>query len=303
MNGRLRAVVPFVVVAALVVGCDVLMIPLRQSAGKYPYDQPLIILQLARGFVTVVAASLTGLFLAPRVGSPLWWRPGDGSRASRWSTVIVVLFSLAVVAYNSVSVLAYAVFYPGQMAALAPWIEQMSPGIAIVGSVRAALYEDTLWRLCLFNVATWGVLRLLRSRRASLTIGAVVPTFFFGFTHAGYLSAFFISLALVYIYRQRGLLPAMIVRFFTDAIPYVLVSAIPYVTRPRAEGPPAPMHRPPTRSGTPRVAAQTSWSCGGHHGDGAVWRAGRGAKRDTPSLTSGGWGGAGRLNRAYCDGG
>lgn len=38
MNGRVRATVPIVVVAALVVACDILMIPIRQSAGKYPYD-------------------------------------------------------------------------------------------------------------------------------------------------------------------------------------------------------------------------------------------------------------------------
>lgn len=69
---------------------------------------------------------------------------------------------------------------------------------------------------------TWGVLRLLGSKRAPLIIGAVMPTFFFGLTHGGFLSAFFIGLALVYVYHQRGLLPAMIVHFFADAIPYVL---------------------------------------------------------------------------------
>jgi hypothetical protein len=49
-----------------------------------------------------------------------------------------------------------------------------------------------------------------------------VPTFFFGVTHPGFLSAFFIGLPLVYVYHPRGLLPAMVVHSFTDAIPYVL---------------------------------------------------------------------------------
>ena len=112
MKGRVRATVPIVVVAALVVVCDILMIPLRQSAGKYPYDQVSIILQLGRGFVTVLVAGLMGLLLAPRVGSPLWWRRGDGSRASRRATVIALAVSLAAVGYNTLSVVAYTIFYP-----------------------------------------------------------------------------------------------------------------------------------------------------------------------------------------------
>jgi hypothetical protein len=226
MKGRFRAVAPFVLVAALVVVCDILMIPLRQRAGKYPADTVAIILQLTRGFVTVLAAGLTGLFVAPRTGSPLWWQPGDGSPASRWSTVIAVLSGLAAVGYNALSVVTYAVFYHHEMTVVAPWIQNLSPGLAIVSSVRAALYEDTLWRFCLFNAAAWAALRLLPSWRASLIVGAVVSTFFFGLTHEGFLSAFFIGLALVYIYHKRGLLPAMIVHFFTDAVPFSIVAAM-----------------------------------------------------------------------------
>ena len=102
----------------------------------------------------------------------------------------------------------------------------LTPQIAVVGSFRAPLYEETLWRFFLFPLVAWGVGHFLRYRRASLVTGALVPTLFFGLTHEGLQAAFLIGLALVYVYHQRGPLPAMIVHFFTDAIPYVLVSLL-----------------------------------------------------------------------------
>jgi hypothetical protein len=102
----------------------------------------------------------------------------------------------------------------------------LSPEIAIVGWFCAVWCEETLWRFFLFLVVAWAFTHLLRSHRASLVIGPVVPTFFLRLIHPGFWSEFLIGLALVYIYYHGGLLPAMIVHFFTDAIPFTLVSLL-----------------------------------------------------------------------------
>ncbi len=67
----------------------------------------------------------------------------------------------------------------------------------------------------------------MRSQRAPLVVGALTSALVLGLIHPSFWSVFMIGLALTYIYYQRGLLPAMIVHFFTDAIPYTLVSLLP----------------------------------------------------------------------------
>lgn len=223
MTARVRASIHILLVAALVVVADLALVPIFQVSGYLPSQAPTIVV-LAWDFGVVLAAGLAGLFLAPRVGSPVWWRPGDGSPASRRATLITVLLSLLVVAYNTLSVVIYAVIYPDQMAAGAPWIIALTPGRAIALAFRAALNEETVFRLFLFPLVGRGVGHFLRSQRASLIIGALVSALAFGLIHPGFWSAFLIGLAFVYIYHQRGLLPAMVVHFFTDAIPYTLVS-------------------------------------------------------------------------------
>ena len=225
MNARVRAAIAISVVAALVVTCDVVLMPILQVAKYVPSKAPTVAV-LVWDFGTVLVAGLAGLFLAPRVGSPIWWRQGDSSRTSRRATLFPVVLGLAVVAYNSLSVVGYTLSHPDQMAALAPWTIALTPGEAIALALRAALNEEIIFRLFLFPLVAWIAGHLVRSKRIALLIGALASGFAFGLIHPGFWSAFMIGLALVSIYHQRGLLPAMIVHLFTDAIPYTLVSVL-----------------------------------------------------------------------------
>ena len=225
MNARVRAAIAISVVAALVLTCDVVLMPILQVAKYVPSKAPTVAV-LVWDFGTVLVAGLAGLFLAPRVGSPIWWRQGDSSRTSRRATLFPVVLGLAVVAYNSLSVVGYTLSHPDQMAALAPWTIALTPGEAIALALRAALNEEIIFRLFLFPLVAWIAGHLVRSKRIALLIGALASGFAFGLIHPGFWSAFMIGLALVSIYHQRGLLPAMIVHLFTDAIPYTLVSVL-----------------------------------------------------------------------------
>lgn len=226
MNARVRGPIAISVVAALVVTCDVVLMPILQVAKYVPSKAPTVAV-LVWDFGTVLVAGLAGLFLAPRVGSPIWWRQGDSSRTSRRAILLPVVLGLVVVAYNSLSVVGYTLAHHDQMAALAPWSTALTPGSAIVLAFRAALNEEIVFRLFLPAVVAWIAGRLVHSQRTALIIGALASAFAFGLIHPGFFAAFLMGLAFVYIYYQLGLLPAMIVHFSADAIPYTLVSLMP----------------------------------------------------------------------------
>jgi membrane protease YdiL (CAAX protease family) len=226
INTRVRAAIPILLVAALVLLADLAVMPILQAAGYVPAQIPTAAV-LIWDFGFVLVAGLAGLFLAPRVGSPIWWRQGDSSRTSRRATLFPVVLGLVVVAYNSLSVVGYTLAHPDQMAALAAWSTALTPRSAIVLAFRAALNEEIVFRLFLFPLVAWIAGRLMRSRRIALVIGALASAFAFGLIHPGFFAAFVVGLAFVYIYYRRGLLPAMIVHFFADAIPYTLVSLMP----------------------------------------------------------------------------
>lgn len=225
IGARVRAAVPIILAAPFVVACDVVLMPILQVASYVRSGWPTTVV-LVWDFSTVLVAGLAGLFLAPRVGCPIWWRPSDSSRTSRRAILIPVVLGLVVVAYNSLSVVAYTLVHPDQMAALAPWSTALTPGSAVVLASRAALNEEILFRLFLFPLVAWIAGRLVHSQRTALIIGALASAFAFGLIHPGFWSAFMIGLALVYIYHQRGLLSAKIVHLFTDATPYTLVSVL-----------------------------------------------------------------------------
>jgi len=206
-----------VLVAAAVVAADVAVMPiLRQSL----YRRASATTIFAFDFGSVLLTGLASLFFAPRVGSPCWWRPGNSSPASRKVTFIAVLLGLAVVVSNTLIFVASR----NQVAQLAPWLTALTRKTAIALAFRAALTENIVFRLFLFPLAAWVAAHFIRSRHTSLIVGALASALMFSLIHPGVVVAFLAGLALNYIYYQRGLLAAMTVQFFGDAIPFVLLS-------------------------------------------------------------------------------
>jgi len=217
MSVKVRNPISILMVAAMVVAADVAVMPiLRQSL--YRRASPTTI--FAFDFSSVLLTGLAGLFFAPRVGSPCWWRPGDNSPASWKVTFIAALLGLAVVVSNTLIFVANR----NQVAQQAPWLTSLTRETASALALRATLTENIVFRLFLFPLAAWVVGQFIRSQRTSLIVGALGSALMFGFIHPGFVVAFLAGLALNYIYYQRGLLPAMMVQFFGDAIPFVLLS-------------------------------------------------------------------------------
>ena len=173
----------------------------------------------------MLLAGLAGLFFSRRVGCPLWWRSHKNSLRLGRSTYITVALGLSVVIGNSAFNFAFYMADPDQALRVAPWIVLLNPERAIALSFRAALNEEMLFRFFLFPLVTWAILYFKQSQKVSLVIGGLISSTAFGFIHgAGFITAFLVGLALVYIYYQRGLLSAMAVHFLADAVPFLLIS-------------------------------------------------------------------------------
>lgn len=215
---KIRDAASILVVSALVVVTDLALLPIFNI-----YNQSLTA-TLVYDFSTVFLTGLTGLLLAPRVNCPIWLRKSNASSNPSRETSVPILLGLSLVAGNTLIQLVSL----NQAVELAPWLTLLTPQTAIAISLRAALNEETIFRLFLFPLVAWIVARFKRSPRTSLVVGALASTVAFGLIHppSGFLLSFIAGIIFIYIYHKRGLLPTMTAHFFADAIPLVLTSVI-----------------------------------------------------------------------------
>jgi hypothetical protein len=218
--GEVPLLISFFAVAVLVVAVDAMLMPIL--VGYYIHAS--IILILIYDFSIVLMTGWAGVFFARRVGSPLWWRSNNDSPVLRQKTHILFLLGLLVVVCNTVLNFVYYVAYHDQALQVSPWLNLLTPEITIALSLRAALNEQVVFRLFLFPLTLLIARYFLHSQKASLVIAGLTSAMLVGLIHPGFVQAFLIGLALVYVYYQRGLLPAMVVHFFADAVPLVLIS-------------------------------------------------------------------------------
>jgi hypothetical protein len=219
-SNQIRLVLSIFAVATLVVMMDVIIMSIL--LGYYLQTSATIV--FVWDFSVVLLTGLAGLSLAPRVNCPLWWRSYRSSSESTRATYIMVALGLVVVSGCSILNIASYMADPSQALEVAPWIALLTPERALALSFRAALNEEILFRLFLFPLVAWLAKCFRQSHQSSLVIGAFASSFVFGLIHPGFVMAFLTGLAIVYIYHQRGLFPAMSVHFLIDAISWLLIS-------------------------------------------------------------------------------
>jgi len=216
---QIRLFLSILAVATLVVAMDVMIMPILSNL----YHLASATAVLAYDFSIMLVAGLAGLLLARRIDCPVWWRQGRGPSPSHRADYVIVLLGLCIVILNALN----NIVNIEQARQIAPWMALLTPETAIALSFRAALNEETIFRLFLFSLVAWIAMRLVGSRRVSLVLGALVSALVFGLIHGvGFVLAFSFGLAFAYMYFRRGLLAVMTVHFLANAIPFVVVSAM-----------------------------------------------------------------------------
>jgi len=221
MKVKSHDLIPILFVAALVAVMDVVVMPIL--VGYYHQIPAMIFFS---DFVVVLLAGLAGTFFAPRVGCPLWRRHSINSSKPRRAAYFSSILGLSVVVINTVVNLVQFTGYRSHTLQVSPWLALLTPETALAISFRAALNEEVLFRLFLFPLVAWIVGRIVHAQELSLVTGALASSMVYGLIHPGFSIAFLVGLALVYVYHRSGLLSAMTVHFFADAIPFVAISMI-----------------------------------------------------------------------------
>lgn len=169
-------------------------------------------------FFEYAILAFLGLIIVERIALPGWWTKGR----SKQTNLVVVLLGATLVAGNT------ALHYYGRSEALrlAPWVGTLDFTQAFFLSLRAGITEETIFRLFLLSFTSWITLRISRNRRGAIGVGVLVSSLLFGLIHPTFLLPFLMGIAMAYIYLQAGLLPAMVVHFLGDFVPFSLWALI-----------------------------------------------------------------------------
>lgn len=109
------------------------------------------------------------------------------------------------------------------------WFTISKPFEAILLALRAGITEEIIFRLFLFSLLIWLLQKItahfnLENKKEKITIfSAIIASIIFAALHSFNILAFVLGLMLTFIYFKKGLIPVMIVHFFADVIPFLLV--------------------------------------------------------------------------------
>jgi membrane protease YdiL (CAAX protease family) len=164
----------------------------------------------------IILTGYIGLRLVSKVNFPLWWR--RYSRKSNKKQVVILIFlGLAIIIPNTL------IYYFSQnLITTIPWLSFSNLKEPILLALRAGIQEQIVYRLFIFTLATYLVNTIIDSKTKSVMIGIILSSIVFGLLH-GFYFAYLSGALLAYIFYKNGLIPAMIVHFLADAVPWTLM--------------------------------------------------------------------------------
>lgn len=170
-------------------------------------------------FLIILTGGL-GLILAPKVSFPLWWKRDDKKPLVK-QLIILVILSLTIIIPNTI------IYYFSQdVITTISWLNFSNLKEPVSLAVRAGIQEEIIYRLFLFSLITYIALKITNSEKKSVALGIILSSLFFGIMHGGFYFAFICGGLLAYIFYKNGLIPAIIVHFLADVIPWVLLGTL-----------------------------------------------------------------------------
>ena len=166
----------------------------------------------------IIIAGYIGKHFASKVGFPLWWHRNIRISLKR-QFITLAMLGLAIIVPNTI-----LYYFNQNLLSTIPWLHFSNLKEVVLLSLRAGLLEEILFRLFLFTFVTYLGSRVTKSKQKSVIVGLLVSSFLFGFMHGGVnLQASIYGGILVYVYYKNGLIPAIIIHFLADAIPWTLL--------------------------------------------------------------------------------
>ncbi|AKL95045.1 abortive infection protein [Clostridium aceticum] len=171
--------------------------------------------------VIIIITGFIGKYFISKVGFPLWWNRDTSISLAKQLFVLIAL-GLLIIIPNTL------MYYLNQdLVATVPWIDFANFKEIVLVSLRAGLHEEILFRLFVFTTVTYLANKEIDSQKKSMILGMIISSLLFGLMHGG-MNIFVIAygVILAYVYYKNGLIPAIIIHFFADAIPWTLLYII-----------------------------------------------------------------------------
>jgi hypothetical protein len=211
MEGRkLRQYVDVLFIALAVFMLDVLLYSYFLQTNTN-YINTLIFVDV----VAVLLSSIAGRKVAHSLDLPIWGVSYTEVESKR-SIFISALMGIVIVSLNTFVLCNYNI--DG-----IPWLKFTNIYQSLFLALRAALTEEVIFRFLIFSVIVKLSNRVIKSKGICFIIGVLISAITFAMLHNGFYLSFIFGIGLCYIYKNTGLIPAMIIHFLADFIPFSLI--------------------------------------------------------------------------------
>ncbi|MFA5815332.1 MAG: CPBP family glutamic-type intramembrane protease [Bacteroidales bacterium] len=194
-------------------GIDFIVAP-----SLYPGRLPWLI----AGFDSLIMLLIgfSGVILIRYTKTPFLFYNDDDPKESKKSWLLLLLLSMLLIALNAV------IWYNSkeQIQSIG-WVKSLTPINSILISIRAGITEEVIFRFFLFSLLLLVFAKIIHSKILIFLICSIISALAFAFLlHSGSIVSLVAGIILSYIYYKKGLLPAIIVHFLGDFIPFLMIS-------------------------------------------------------------------------------
>ena len=166
----------------------------------------------------ILIAVYIGKGTARKLEFPLWWYR-NSSISLRQQLTTISLLGLAIIVSNS---LIYY-FHRNNLASFT-WLTFSNTNNLILLALRAALQEEVLFRLFAFPVTAFFISKINPSKKIYICSGIIISSLLFSLMHGGFnITIIIFGSILAYAYYKNGLIPAMLIHFLGDAVPWLII--------------------------------------------------------------------------------
>lgn len=169
--------------------------------------------------IILLICGFIGLVLADKLNLFIYNPSKEFIKGSSKTVSLILLLSILLVTANEISWVLYS-----KTGVLPEWALGLNFPSAILISARAAIYEEIFFRLFLMTTIIY-LLKNIISYKKSVLIGISVSALIFSVSiHSGSMISFASGLLLGFIFINTGIIPAILLHFVADAVPFITLA-------------------------------------------------------------------------------
>ena len=185
----------------------------------YPGRSPWLI--AGNDSLIMLLIGFLGVIIIRYAKTPFLFYSDDDPKESKKSWLIILGLSVLLITLNTV------IWYISKEQNIQSigWVKSLTPINSILISIRAGITEEVIFRFFLFSLFILVFTKIFHSKILIFLICSILSALAFAFLlHSGSIVSLVAGVILSYIYYKKGLLPAMIVHFLGDCIPFLMIS-------------------------------------------------------------------------------